>query len=209
MPRHFDAVVPQAVVRTDLRERLDLVRHDLQLEPGTLGFVDHVVEADVLFLVGVSLNDDANEHVDEEEAEEHDQHHEDNDVELIEASFRLTIDTRGIDRVPHQADPAFTRLEDEQREHASQRIVEVHWRTDPLAAKVKAVPLCRNRVSNLPSGPRRMLQVAAIHLPREQSCEQDRNHEHDKEDNDLQAHDLREGIQERSDGDFKALLALD
>ena len=53
-----------------------------------------------------------------------------------------------------------------------------------------------------------MLQVTAIHLAGEQSCEQDRNHEHDKEDNDLQAHDLRECFQERSYGDFKALLAL-
>ena len=54
-----------------------------------------------------------------------------------------------------------------------------------------------------------MLQVTAIHFAGEQSREQDRNHEHDKEDNNLQAHDLREGFQERSDGDFKALLSLD
>lgn len=106
----------------------------MQFKPRSLSFIDHVVEADVLFLIGVCLNDNANEHINEEKAEEHDQNHEDNDVDLIEASFGLAIDSHSIDRVPHQADPAFTRLEDEQCEHASQRIVEVHRRADPLAA---------------------------------------------------------------------------
>ena len=142
MLRHNNHRVSYLAVSLGLEDFLGLgaMAEKLNFDPGALRLREQLVERKELLLRVESLNDHTDEELNEEEADnDHQDHRVDNDERTVVLDG-LIVGSHSIDRVPHDIDPAFSRLDRQQGEQTIQGVVEVEVWLDPLATIVITVP---------------------------------------------------------------------
>ena len=145
-----------------------------------------------LLLSVEGLGDDTDEELHEEHAHADDEHHRVGDHEEVVLRDWAVVRRNGVDGAPHDVDPAFSRLDGDQREHTRQSRVKVELRHDPLSSVVVAVPHGDNILVDLLRSQAEVAGLTVEELAREDGGLQDGEEEDEEENDDLQPHDVRD-----------------
>jgi len=112
--------VPCAELSSDGRIKDDLGlrlhAHHVDLSPGSLSSLERLISTHQLFLAVERFNDDTDEELHEEHANNDDQDHHVRDHDPVVALNGLLVGANGVNRAPHNVNPALGRLNGDQGE---------------------------------------------------------------------------------------------
>ena len=121
-----DALVSKpAVPGLELSLRLHFQGHELDSDPSSLRALQGGIATEECTLVVESLNDDTGKELEEEHANDDDEHHRVGDHKDVGVLFRLIVWVNSINRVPHDVDPTLSSLNGDQGEKTGECRIEV------------------------------------------------------------------------------------
>ena len=115
--------------------------HLVYAREGKLRAPEHTIPLHDLLLIVEGLCDHTDEELDEEHADDDDEDHGVDDHENVVILLRLVVGTNSVNRVPHDVDPTFGRLDRHKCQQTVEGCVEVEVRCGPHTAVINAIPL--------------------------------------------------------------------
>ena len=139
-----------------------------------------MVEGKVLALLVERLTHHSNKKVQEEHAQEHDQHDIVNNVYRPIPPNRFLVDPYRIDTVPHHVNPPFRTLDGEKSDEGLGSGVEVQVAIRPFSAVIQTITLRQNKLFLVLIAQIQPLRPTTVKLAFEQ-CHRENGQEEDEE----------------------------